>query len=112
MFNLTVRDEIVDAVNSPIGRRQGINALIPDNNFLSMVNDTLLDTIVGAIQRGEAEPCVTNVVDGEWNEICKALPNDLVDVMEETRYPVTISIAETILWSRLIIYPTSLRTHC
>ena len=90
MLKSTVRDEIVDVVHSPIGRA-GINTRISSDDPLSIINDTILDTLKGAIQRGEEEPCATSAVEGQTDKICKALQeNDLVDILEETPYPVSI----------------------
>eukprot|EP00977_Amphora_coffeiformis_P016987 scaffold5383_cov222-Amphora_coffeaeformis.AAC.28 len=90
MLNSTVRDEILDVVHSPAGQ-PGINALIPESDPLSIINDTVIDDFAAALQRGEADPCVTSAVEGETDKICRALQdNDLVDVLEATTYPVTI----------------------
>jgi hypothetical protein len=99
MLDATRRDEIVDVVHSPAGQL-GINNLIPIENPLLILNQTLADTLVAALLRGEPEPCVTSAVDGESDILCEALrAQDLVNVLESTPYPVTLchSVDDTLV---------------
>jgi hypothetical protein len=99
MLDATLRAEIVNVIHSPAGQ-SGINNLIPVENPLLILNQTLADTLVAALLRGEPEPCVTSAVDGESDILCEALrAQDLIDVLESTPYPVSVchSVDDTLV---------------
>jgi pimeloyl-ACP methyl ester carboxylesterase len=90
LMSRDLRTEVLNAIQAG-GERSAINEVVPIDNPLSILDANIIDTFQRALANGEEDPCVTSVVEGETDLLCRALQaQDLIQVVEETPYPIVL----------------------
>jgi pimeloyl-ACP methyl ester carboxylesterase len=85
-----LRTEVLNAMQAG-SERSSINEVVPIDNPLSILDANIIATFQRALANGEEDPCVTSVVEGETDLLCRALQaQDLIQVVEETPYPIAL----------------------
>jgi len=89
MLDESVRDTVVDVVNSAAAFEQIVN-LTDTNDAFGIIDPAIVALFQAALASGDLLPC-NNAVAGETDLLCQAFQEqDLVEVLETTTYPVIL----------------------